>query len=286
MSFECAGDTLVGVLSSPQRQSTRFGVCLIVGGPQYRVGSHRQFQQLARTLAARGIPLLRFDYRGQGDSGGAYRGFEHVDLDVRAAIDCLMSHCPQVQSVILWGLCDGASAALLYAARDERVGGLVLINPWITGAATQAQTMLKHYYGKRILEREFWRKLFGGQIEIGKVAAEYLSFWRRARQVADVQSQPADEYTRTETPFQRRMLLGVERCRVPMLLITSGNDLTAAEFLDVSTKDPAWSAALQAAQLARRHLADADHTFSCKAWHTQLEDWTVEWILSQANARC
>src|SRR5690349_24048098 len=54
------------------------GVLLVVGGPQYRVGSHRQFALLCRRLAGRGVPALRFDYRGMGDADGAARTFESV----------------------------------------------------------------------------------------------------------------------------------------------------------------------------------------------------------------
>jgi alpha/beta superfamily hydrolase len=48
-------------------------VLVIVGGPQYRAGSHRQFTLLARSLAEQGFAVLRFDYRGMGDSTGAMR---------------------------------------------------------------------------------------------------------------------------------------------------------------------------------------------------------------------
>ena len=52
----------------------------MVGGPQYRVGSHRQFTLMARAFAAAGYPVLRFDYRGIGDSEGESRGFERNEI--------------------------------------------------------------------------------------------------------------------------------------------------------------------------------------------------------------
>lgn len=47
----CGQDTLVGVLSLPDAPSNT-AVVIVVGGPQYRVGSHRQFVLLARALYA------------------------------------------------------------------------------------------------------------------------------------------------------------------------------------------------------------------------------------------
>ena len=69
LSFACQDCRLYGVLHRP-RSRGRSGVLIVVGGPQYRVGSHRQFVLLARFLAGRSIPVLRFDYRGMGDSEG------------------------------------------------------------------------------------------------------------------------------------------------------------------------------------------------------------------------
>ena len=61
--FGCGGEALVGVLARPDAPAAR-GVLIVVGGPQYRAGSHRQFTHLARELARNGIASLRFDYRG------------------------------------------------------------------------------------------------------------------------------------------------------------------------------------------------------------------------------
>ena len=132
LTFNCAGEQLVAVVSEPGG-TPALGVLVLVGGPQYRVGSHRQFLLLARRLARDGFPTMRFDYRGMGDSTGTPTTFEDTVPDIAAAIVAFKAACPTVQRIVLWGLCDAASAALLYwkATRDARVAGMVLLNPWI-----------------------------------------------------------------------------------------------------------------------------------------------------------
>src|SRR5690242_8322760 len=125
LTFDCRGQSLVGILSGTGEVAER-GVLVVVGGPQYRVGSHRQFTLLARHLAERGLPALRFDYRGMGDSEGDARTFERVGADIRSAMDRFFASVPGLKDVVIWGLCDAASASLFYAHQDARVSGLVL----------------------------------------------------------------------------------------------------------------------------------------------------------------
>ena len=75
LAFPCEGERLLGVVSAPEDALVTgdLGVVIVVGGPQVRAGSHRQFVQLARHLAAQGLPTLRFDVRGMGDSSGPQR---------------------------------------------------------------------------------------------------------------------------------------------------------------------------------------------------------------------
>jgi exosortase A-associated hydrolase 2 len=128
--FPCEQEELAGILHRPE-QGSKVGVLIVVGGPQYRVGSHRQFVQLARFLCAQGVPVFRFDYRGMGDSSGDLLGFQGIDVDIRCAIDTFQYHCNAVTDIVIWGLCDAATAAISYAPRDARVKGLVLVNPWV-----------------------------------------------------------------------------------------------------------------------------------------------------------
>jgi len=255
LSFTCEGQPLVGILAEPDGTPADVGVLIIVGGPQYRAGSHRQFTLLARHLATNGFAALRFDYRSMGDSAGETRDFLGVDADIAAAIDALLAARPALRRVVLWGLCDAASAALLYveSTRDARVAGLTLLNPWVRSAATLAQTHVKHYYGKRLREREFWLKLLRGGI--GLAALRGLA--SNVRVARGTRRQGADSRS-----FQNRMLDGLAGFPGSVLLILSGADLTAREFLEHISPSQAWQQVMSRANLRRVDISDADHTLS------------------------
>lgn len=275
LSFPCQGDWLHGVASLPQGPAAR-GVLIVVGGPQYRAGSHRQFTLLARHLAASGIPAMRFDYRGMGDSEGAARDFRAVDNDLRAAIDAFLAAAPGLREVVIWGLCDAASAALFYAAGDPRVTGLVLANPWVRTSEGLAKATLKHYYGARLLDKAFWAKLASGKFQFGAAAASLARQLRAAfgRKPAGAAAAPQ------QASLPERMLSGFSQFRGRILLIISGADLTAQEFTDLAAASPAWQRQLADARVARRRLDGADHTFSRRAWRDQVAAWSAEWVRS------
>lgn len=275
--FDLQGDTLVGVLHPGAAQSD-VGVLVVVGGPQYRAGSHRQFVHVARDLAAQGVSTLRFDVRGMGDSSGAQRSFEHLGDDIQAAIDTLLLLQPQVRRVVLWGLCDGASAALLYLHEhaDPRVAGLVLLNPWVRTASTQALTTVKHYYRQRLMQKSFWLKLLSGQ-----VAGQALrSLWHnlRAAQAAQPAAGTAAAATGSTADYTQRMQQGWAAFGRPILLVLSGQDYTAKEFIERAQADAAWARNLQMPGVTRLDLPEADHTFSTPGSTEALQAATRQWL--------
>ena len=273
LKFSCAGESLMGVASVPE-QPARRGVVVAVGGPQYRVGSHRQFTLLARALAEQGYPVLRFDYRGMGDSAGAMRDFEQVDDDLRAAIDQFFVTVPTLEDVVIWGLCDGASAAMFYGAEDARVSGLVLLNPWARSEYGQARATLRHYYVARLLDRALWTKIVTFRFDYGAAARSLASI------IAKVMGGRGDLAMPSAPSFQDRMLAGLRRFDGKVLLITSGADLTAQEFLGMVDGSREWRRLLEAPRVARQMLAQADHTFSRRAWRDQVSAWTGAWLRS------
>lgn len=289
LRIDCAGDALVGVLSEPTAdrvdgtRTADIGVLLIVGGPQYRAGSHRQFTLLGRALAAAGVPCLRIDYRGMGDAHGDRRAFDEVDDDIAAAIDGWQRERPALRRVVLWGLCDAASAALLYAhrRRDARVAGLCLANPWVRTDTSLARAQVKHYYLERLRQPAFWRKLLSGRVGLAAVR-ELLGklAQSRAPTAGDASIGRGDRRHYTE-----QMADGLRAFGGPVLLILSGDDYVAKEFLDrCRDGGPAWRGLLARPGLRREDLPDADHTFSSAAWRAHVERLTAAFVRGMAAA--
>lgn len=273
LAFDAAGERLAGIVTRPSRAHA-LGVVVIVGGPQYRAGSHRQFVQLARALAGAGFPVLRFDARGMGDSGGEPPSFEALQPDIDAAIGALQGAVPGLQRVVLWGLCDAASAALLYLkARggDTRVAGLCALNPWVRSATTEAQARVRHYYFQRLREPAFWRKLATGGVSAG--ALRGLAGNLRKALGRGVTGQ-AD----AQQPYQHRMAAAWQAFQGRLLLVLSGRDLTAREFELVRDADTRWTQSLQARSCRLERLPEADHTFSDAASRQRLEALCTEWL--------
>ncbi|MFN0163527.1 MAG: hydrolase 1, exosortase A system-associated [Burkholderiales bacterium] len=275
--LEVEGERLVGILARPL-QPARRALIVVVGGPQYRVGSHRQFVLLARHLATSGIAVLRFDVRGMGDAEGEFPGFEALNPDISAAVQGLRLACPGVEQIALWGLCDGASAALMYVAdeRNPRVDALCLLNPWVRSAASLARTEVKHYYGQRLLSREFWAKLVSGRVNIAGALAELFNKIRLAI------ARPAHV---PQHGFRERMAQAMKGYGGRILLVLSGRDFTAREFLDCAANEVTWTGLIEDPKVARIDLSDSDHTFSTAVWRDAVERATLDWLNGTAAHR-
>jgi exosortase A-associated hydrolase 1 len=280
--FNCDENSLCAIAHLPQ-PSRQCGVLIVVGGPQYRVGSHRQFLLLARELASHGFPVLRFDYTGMGDSEGEQKSFENINADLRAAIDAFYQHHLDLEQIVIWGLCDAASAALFYAYQDQRVKGLVLLNPWVYTTQGAAKTYLKHYYLHRLFSRELWSKIVSGKFD---VAASIGSLAPMVKKIISVSPKGNTDNGHTDSsqviladlPLPERMKQGLERFQNPVLCILSGDDLTASEFKELIAADTGWQHLFSQPQIQRLDFDESDHTFSRSVWRNQVEEWTIDWL--------
>ncbi|MBI5860847.1 MAG: hydrolase 1, exosortase A system-associated [Rhodocyclales bacterium] len=266
--FDCAGERLIGVIAQPAEPADT-GVLIMVGGRQYRAGSHRQFVLLARRLASAGFSSLRFDFRGMGDSTGAAQSFEMADADIAAALATFKARCPYLKRVVLWGLCDAATAAVLYWQRagDPFVAGLCLVNPWLRTEVSLARARVRHYYVERLLDPAFWRKLLSGGVGLRASIGEYLGQRRMARRAN--QTGDADFITQT--------LEGLRRFPGALLVVLSGRDLVAREFMDTLASKRGL-ALLTSAHHQRLLIPDADHTFSQSAAREAMEMAVLAWL--------
>ena len=268
IAFECGDDVCLGVIAMPLSRPATIGVLVVVGGPQYRVGSHRQFVRLSRELARSGYAVLRFDYRGMGDSTGPMRTFEAIERDLDAAITAMRKETG-VARVVLWGLCDGASAALMYGANDSRVAAIVAVNPWARSTQGEAVTRLRHYYARRLFSATFWRRLLRGDVEVRRGRVELAAAMRAARESGR---------SNLSGTYLARMQDGWSRFGRPVLVGLSGRDLTAREFEAWVHADRRRRGLLRADRCEVRRFTDADHTFSRRIHSDAVSQATIEWM--------
>jgi pimeloyl-ACP methyl ester carboxylesterase len=115
-------DRLCGVVCAPVGEMHDLGVVLLTGGNYTRSHRNRMWVRAARELASHGVPSIRFDYHGVGDSTGtATLQLEApFDADAVAAGDFLR-RATGVEQLAVVATCFGGRTAMAAAARDPHV---------------------------------------------------------------------------------------------------------------------------------------------------------------------
>ena len=128
------GHPLFGVVSTPATELRNVGVVFCHPSGEEKQKSYRAFVEFARALASDGIPSLRYDSYGFGDSGGdVIDACIDSQLDnLGTAIDFLKAQTG-VDQIVLIGVRLGASIATLFADKHPSIAGLVLIAPIVNG---------------------------------------------------------------------------------------------------------------------------------------------------------
>jgi len=274
----CEGDSLIGIIHKPV-EATSIGVVIIVaGGPQYRVGAHRQFVTLARLLADNGIASIRFDHRGTGDSTGELRGFIDMNADIHGAINTLSEHIPEINQFTLWGECESATAGAFYCYTDKRIQGIFMVNPWIRTDYGQAKTILKHYYWARLFDKAFWKKVRSGQFSLLNSLKSYIHLLKSARSESKVNLGTDLEESLEKLPLPERLAKSCERYQGNILVLTSGYDYIAQEFKDYVESSEIWGRLIDHSKVTMHDIPDSDHTFSRPEWRKELFDHTITWV--------
>jgi exosortase A-associated hydrolase 1 len=257
--FNSNGKQLVAIEHLPEfvhQGQSKKGVIIVVGGPQTRVGSHRLFVYLARSLAKQGITVFRFDYQGAGDSEGAVSTFTDIQDDIHAAIQAFQQRHSGITDLALWGLCDAASAILLYLnerPHQDQIKQVFLVNPWVRQTQTQANAYLRGYYIKRFMSKTFWQKFVSGKVKTKSAFIDIQNFHQQGR----CQSGINEKYN-----FVTQMLEGLNQFSGTCDILLSGNDLTADEFKFLIKSNKPWREVMARATITQQTISNADHTFS------------------------
>ncbi len=256
--FPCAGNDLAASLDTAPGST---GLLIVSGGNEQRCGPWGSQARIAAQIAAAGFPVLRFDRRGCGDSEGENRGFHESADDIAAALAAFREHMPQVERIIGFGNCDGASALMLTAGAG--CAGLVLANPWTFDAEEQPQdeqtgqadlqpamppALLRAHYARRLTDPAALIRLFSGKVGFGQLFASL----RKAAAPAAPRSSLFETIS-----------AGLAGFNGPAFLLVAGRDRTGQTFLTQWNKaDP-----------RLRHCPSASHSF--------VEPEAREWLLEQ-----
>jgi pimeloyl-ACP methyl ester carboxylesterase len=255
------GGGLFGIATQPAGASSRTGVLFLNSASDPRAGPHRLYVRAARNLAACGVPSLRFDPTGAGDSlrplpEGPTHAYSAQRLeDTRAALDFAQERLG-VERLALVGLCSGAYVAFHAGIEDPRVVSQILINlqtfRWREGdtldVALRNSVKSSDYYGRRALRRDTWRRFFRGELH----ALAVLSALVRRRLI--LRSGARRALARSLASGRRALFVFAEE--------DGGRDVYGAEIGE--KKHPL---------LQLEIVPGADHTFSA--------GWAQRWLLER-----
>lgn len=167
--------SLVSIIARPTAAAVgdRPAVVILNTGIIHRVGHHRMYVAMARTLAAAGHTVVRFDFSGIGDSPPAKDRMPPLAAcvgQIGEVIDSI-ARTYDTKRYILIGLCSGADHAIMHAFKDERVVALVLMDPTLPPTLRY----YFHYLLQRLPRARSWLSVASGNSGLLRMAATHLT---------------------------------------------------------------------------------------------------------------
>src|SRR4051794_5703721 len=115
--FPLGNDRLFGMLHLPDEHKARRGVVMCHALAEEKLWSHRVYVEFARELSSRGMAVLRFDFRGEGESDLEFEqsGVETRVQDAVRASQFPLEQQPHLGAVTLLGHRVGGAVSLAAA---------------------------------------------------------------------------------------------------------------------------------------------------------------------------
>lgn len=132
--FGHPGQEQYGVIHYPSGEGRDIGIVMCPPLFTENMEAHGIFVVLARLLAENGYPVIRFDYRGTGESEGEWSDYSIPEYlsDILRASEQLRTRTG-VAKIGLLGLRMGATLALISATRCDPTAFVVALEPVVNG---------------------------------------------------------------------------------------------------------------------------------------------------------
>lgn len=241
IGFECQDDRLAATLDHAE---SRTGLLIVSGGNEIRIGAHRGMALLAQRVATAGYPVLRYDRRGIGDSGGDNRGFLESADDLAAAAQTFR-HALPIERIVALGNCDAATALALFHQRAG-IDALLLANPWVIEGESDLPppAAIRARYVERLRDPRQWLRLARGGVNIGKLVKGLAKSVKPSSESSSLANDMAAALASSDTPTT---------------ILLAERDNTAIAF-QKAFQQPAFAAVRARAGIAVRETAS--HSFA------------------------
>lgn len=268
--FGPSGDLMGIVAPGNGAGASSIGCLLFNAGIIHRTGPHRINVRLARALSAAGIPSLRMDLSGLGDSAAS-----RVSLGVKAqAIRDLQDGIGALQAVagvdevIVVGICSGAVSAYDVAQVDDRVHGLLMFDGYMF------PTWLTH-----VIRR--WRRLLAAPMRVitGRLRRVVSNNADDDALSEMIGTTPSDQRP-TRAQFAAALDLLVRR-GVAVNIINSGSFIEQHNY--ARQFDHAFANAAFLKHIRHSYLPSLDHTLTPLAAQRTLVSEVVGWASDTAK---
>ncbi len=292
------------MLDLPEGGSEQWDVaCVLVSpGVKPRVAPHRLYRKLASEFTARGIPVLRLDFVGMGDSEGelpetamedVYRLVQagrHL-VEVRAAMDQLQVRYG-VRRFLIGGLCGAAITGLLVAEGDPRVAGLFSIGMPVVLVGHESDKTMPLTESRLEAERQVIRNKalrLSTWARFLTFKSDYRLLWSVTRDTL-ARALPGSRRARRDTegvapelppdldPNFVRAFFRLADERVPSLLLFGSNDQHLWEYKDKFVA--LWERRIATlGDVVHTHVVEgANHILGDPAWISEARSVTGRWL--------
>ena len=252
-TFTNEGQQLVGILHVPdelKRGREAPGIAMFHGFTGNKTEDHRLFVHVARALCDSGFVVLRFDFRGSGDSDGEFDDMT-VPREVSDAKKALTFLAQQEvvdkEKIGVIGLSMGGRVAAILAAKDKRVRYVVLYSAALSG--------LKERFRAQIGEESLERLDSGEAVKVG-------NRWYVKKPFIETIDDPVP-------------LLVMNRIKIPVLIVHSDTDQVVP--LDDATKGYEIVKNLNSKN-ELYVVKGGDHTFSERRHTREVIEKTLGWL--------
>lgn len=268
-------------------------------GSRGRLGNTFHYPYLARRFAEAGIPTLRFDPAGLGDSTGTIPAGDMRDLygrigaglfveDTLNAIEEFTRHV-RPQRLLVFGVCGGAATALLTAPRSPKVDGAILLSlpVLLDGAGSTAVSWLPKSYARDVLVKSYagkllsfraWTRFLTGKSDTRRILEFAVASVRRDRH-GGKRSQAPEHHPNPRFNHHTLEAMDALTERGKRVLVLFGQEDGFRHYWESEFHRVYWDHRPN----FRRHIevhyvAGCNHMFTLREWQNKAVELSMAWL--------